>query len=86
YLYLFFNLNYNILIKYIGHRMLPFETKPIEKVKNEIHLINQNINKIKMDLISMKADISIIKDYINQQKNKDAKALKKQEISKGWIW
>jgi len=58
----------------------PFEKKPIEKVKNDIHMINQNINKIKVDLISMRADISIIKDYINQQKNKE------QEISKGWIW
>jgi len=58
----------------------PFETKPIEKVKNEIHIINQNINKIKVDLISMRADISIIKDFINQQQKKE------QEISKGWIW
>jgi uncharacterized protein (UPF0335 family) len=58
----------------------PFDQKPIEKVKNEIHIINQNINKIKVDLISMRADISIIKDFINQQQKKE------QEISKGWIW
>lgn len=58
----------------------PFETKPIEKVKNEIHQINQNINKIKTDLISMRADISIIKDYINSSKKKE------EEISKGWLW
>jgi uncharacterized protein (UPF0335 family) len=58
----------------------PFETKPIEKVKNEIHQINQNINKIKTDLISMRADISIIKDYINSSKKKE------EEISKGWFW
>lgn len=58
----------------------PFETKPIEKVKNEIHQINQNIHKIKTDLISMRADISIIKDYMNLQKKKE------EEISKGWLW
>jgi uncharacterized protein (UPF0335 family) len=51
----------------------PFETKPIEKVKNEIHQINQNIHKIKTDLISMRADISIIKDYINSSKKKRKK-------------
>ena len=48
----------------------PFETKPIEKVKNEVHVINQNINKIKTDLISMRADISIIKDFIKQKTRK----------------
>ena len=58
----------------------PFDQKPIEKVKNEIHIINQNINKIKVDLISMRADISLIKDYIKKQEKKE------EEISKGWIW
>jgi len=58
----------------------PFEPKPIEKVKNEIHIINQNINKIKVDLISIRADISLIKDYIEKQEKKE------EEISKGWIW
>ena len=58
----------------------PFETKPIEKVKNEVHVINQNINKIKTDLISIRADISIIKDYIKQ------KQAKEEEIQKGWLW
>ncbi len=61
----------------------PFETKPIEKVKNDIHEINRNINKIKTDLISMRADISIIKDFIKErerinQENKD--------ISTSWFW
>jgi len=58
----------------------PFEPKPIEKVKNEIHNINQNINKIKVDLINIRADISLIKDYIKKQEKKE------EEISKGWIW
>ena len=58
----------------------PFETKPIEKVKNDVHEINRNINKIKTDIIGLRADISIIKDYINKEEKKD------KEISKGWIW
>jgi uncharacterized protein (UPF0335 family) len=63
----------------------PFETKPIEKVKNEIHQINQNIHKIKTDLISMRADISIIKDYINSSKKKEEQ-VQQTEISKGWFF
>ena len=58
----------------------PFETKPIEKVKNEVHEINRNMNKIKTDLISIRADISIIKDFIKLQEKKDT------EIQKGWLW
>ena len=57
----------------------PFVTKPIEKVKNEVHQINQNINKIKTDLIGIKADISIIKDYIKKENEE-------KQISKGWLW
>ena len=56
----------------------PFETKPIEKVKNEVHEINRNMNKIKTDLIAMRADISIIRDFIKLQEKKD------KEIQKGW--
>jgi uncharacterized protein (UPF0335 family) len=56
----------------------PFETKPIEKVKNEVHQINQSMNKIKTDLIALRADISIIKDFIKLQEKKD------KEIQKGW--
>lgn len=57
----------------------PFETKPIEKVKNEVHEINRNITKIKTDLISIRADISIIKDFIKERE-------KEKEISTGWFW
>jgi len=58
----------------------PFETKPIEKVKNEVHQLNRNVNKIKTDLIAIRADISIIKDFIKLQEKKD------KEIQKGWLW
>jgi len=54
--------------------------KPIEDVKNTQHSINRTLNQIKTDIICIKADISIIKDYINLQKKKE------EEISKGWFW
>jgi len=59
----------------------PFETKPIEKVKNDVHAINRNINKIKMDIISMRSDISIIKQLLDEREKEKA-----IPISKGWIW
>jgi uncharacterized protein (UPF0335 family) len=58
----------------------PFHVKPIEDVKNTQHTINRNLNQIKTDIICIKADISIIKDYIKLQKKKE------EEISKGWFW
>jgi vacuolar-type H+-ATPase subunit D/Vma8 len=59
----------------------PFEPKPIEKVKNDIHAINRNINQIKMDIISMRSDISIIKQLLDEREKE-----KTIPISKGWIW
>lgn len=58
----------------------PFHVKPIEDVKNTQHSINRTLNQIKTDIICIKADISIIKDFINSQKKKE------EEISKGWFW
>ena len=61
----------------------PFETKPIEKVKNEVHSINQNINKIKTDLITIRADMSIIKDFIKERERINEE---NKNISAGWFW
>ena len=58
----------------------PFQLKPIEDVKNTQHSINRTLNQIKTDIICIKADISIIKDYIKSQKKKE------EDISKGWFW
>ncbi len=58
----------------------PIEVKPIIDVKNTLHTISRNINQLKTDIICIKSEISIIKDYINSQKKKE------EEISKGWIW
>jgi archaellum component FlaC len=56
------------------------EVKPIIDVKNTLHTISRNINQLKTEIICIKADISILKDYINLQKKKE------QEISKGWFF
>ena len=70
-----------MLIKlYMSDYTNPFEPKPIEKVKNDLHTINKNINKIKMELISVKADISIIKELLKLKEKEEI------PISKGWIW
>jgi len=70
-----------MLIKlYMSDYTNPFEPKPIEKVKNDLHTINKNINKIKMELISVKADISIIKELLKLKEKEEI------SISKGWIW
>ncbi len=61
----------------------PFETKPIEKVKNDIHGINTNLIKIKTDLITIRADISIIKDFIKQREKQNEE---NKDISTGWFW
>ena len=58
----------------------PYETKPIEKVKNDIHSITQNINKLKTDLISIRADISIIKDLLSKESKE------KEEARAGWFY
>jgi hypothetical protein len=60
----------------------PMETKPIVDVQNTLHTISRNINQLKMDIICIKSDLSIIKDYINEKKK--IKLLEEKEISKGW--
>ena len=61
----------------------PFISKPIEKVKNDVHIINRNINQIKTDIITMKADLSIIKDYINKREKERRES---EESLKGGWW
>ncbi len=61
----------------------PFETKPIDKVKNDVHEINRDMTKMKVDLISIRADISIIKDFIKQREKLNEE---NKDISTGWFW
>lgn len=56
---------------------LIIKDKPINSVLNQIDFIRKDINKIKTEVICIKADLSIIKDYINKKKEKE---------KQGWIW
>ena len=58
--------------------------RPIEDVRNTVHSINRNINAIKIDMINIKSDLSIIKDYIRQRENEKEK--EKEQVSEGWWW
>jgi len=61
----------------------PFETKPIDKVRHDVHEINRDMTKMKVDLISIRADISIIKDFIKQREKLNEE---NKDISTGWFW
>ncbi len=48
------------------------QQKPIYDVKNSLHSINRNLNQMKTDIVCIKSDLSIIKDYIRlKEKEKD---------------
>ena len=51
--------------------------KPIQDVKQQIDFIRKDINKLKTDVICIKADLSIIKDFIKK---------KEAEKNQGWFW
>lgn len=61
----------------------PFHQKPIDDVKNTLHSINRMNNQIKTDVICIKADLSIIKDYIRKKEKEERE---KEEALKGGWW
>lgn len=62
----------------------PFAPKPIEDVKNTLHGINRNINQMKTDVICIKADLSIIKDYIRKKEQEEKK--QEESLKGGWFF
>ena len=54
------------------------ESKPIVNVMNDLHSINQNLNQLKIDLMCIKSDISLIKEIIIEKQKKE------KDISRGW--
>tara|TARA_R110000765_G_scaffold376889_2_gene467648 strand:- start:116 stop:307 length:192 start_codon:yes stop_codon:yes gene_type:complete len=54
------------------------ESKPIVNVINDLHSINQNLNQLKIDLMCIKSDISLIKEIIIEKQKKE------KDISRGW--
>lgn len=65
--------------------------RPIEDIKTTLHTTNRNINQIKIDMITMKSDLSIIKDYIKKQERERLLQQQKDnqkasDIQTGWFW
>ncbi len=59
-------------------------TKPIEDVKNTLHSINRNLNQLKTDVVCIKAEISIIKDYIRRKEKEERE--KEESLKSGWFF
>ena len=55
-------------------------TKPIEKVSNDLHVINRTLNEVKNDLVCIKSDTLQILNLLKEIKEMEVK----EEISKGW--
>jgi len=50
---------------------MPDNPKPIQELQNQIDFIRKDINTIKTEVIYIKADLSIIKEYITKKKEKE---------------
>tara|TARA_R110000787_G_scaffold85648_1_gene182595 strand:+ start:248 stop:436 length:189 start_codon:yes stop_codon:yes gene_type:complete len=55
-------------------------TKPIEKVSNDLHIINRTLNEVKNDLVCIKSDTLQILNLLKEIKEMEVK----EEITKGW--
>ena len=58
----------------------PFQLKPIDAVRNDIHSINRKLNEMKIDVICIKSEINEIKELIKERKEYEQKA----NIKSGW--
>lgn len=58
----------------------PFQLKPIDAVKNDIHSINRKLNEMKIDVICIKSEINEIKELIKERKEYEQKT----NIKSGW--
>tara|TARA_S200002703_G_scaffold51563_1_gene44782 strand:+ start:10113 stop:10328 length:216 start_codon:yes stop_codon:yes gene_type:complete len=61
-------------------------TKPIDDVRNTLHSINRNINQLKTDVICIKSDLSIIKDYIRKIEKEEKEKIEREEALKNGWW
>mgnify|MGYP003148700673 CR=1 FL=1 len=65
--------------------------KPIDRVNENLHSINLNLNQMKIEMQYIKSDILLIKQHFkNKEKEKIEKQIKEEEekdqISKGWFF
>tara|TARA_R110001606_G_scaffold391641_1_gene559905 strand:- start:800 stop:991 length:192 start_codon:yes stop_codon:yes gene_type:complete len=55
--------------------------KPIEKVSNDLRVINRTLNEVKTDLMCIKSETQQIKNILKEISDKIEV---KEEITKGW--
>jgi archaellum component FlaC len=55
--------------------------KPIDDIKNTLHSINRNINQLKIEVICIKSELLLMKEYINKLEKKDED---KNDEANGW--
>ena len=55
--------------------------KPIEKVSNDLRVINRTLNQVKTDLMCIKSETLQIKNILKEISDKIEV---KEEITKGW--
>lgn len=63
---------------------IAIETKPIDKVNNNLHSINQILNQLKIEMLCIKSEILQIKEFIKQLEKPEE--FIKVEESKGWFY
>jgi len=57
------------------------QPKPIDKINNDLHVINRTLNKVNTDLMCIKSETLQIKNILKEINDKIEV---KEEITKGW--
>mgnify|MGYP003626101932 CR=1 FL=1 len=57
--------------------------KPIEKVSDDLRVINRTLNQVKTDLMCIKSETQQIKTILKEISDKIEV---KEEITKGWLY
>tara|TARA_R110002126_G_scaffold113322_1_gene251786 strand:- start:1172 stop:1366 length:195 start_codon:yes stop_codon:yes gene_type:complete len=58
--------------------------KPIDAVNNNLRSITNILNEVKIDIVCIKSDVILIKQYLDEIKKNEIK--NKTELSKGWFF
>ena len=58
--------------------------KPIDVVNHNLRSITNLLNEVKIDIVCIKSDVILIKQYLDEIKKNEIK--NKTELSKGWFF
>tara|TARA_R110000868_G_scaffold58431_2_gene180542 strand:- start:1346 stop:1609 length:264 start_codon:yes stop_codon:yes gene_type:complete len=85
---IFIHIKYFLLyikIKYLlYHTTMDTSIKPIDAVNNNLRSITNILNEVKIDIVCIKSDVILIKQYLDEIKKNEIK--NKTELSKGWFF